>query len=783
MADALEIARQICDALEAAHGESIVHRDLKPANVVLRREPGSDRVTVKVLDFGLAKTADDDLATTGANQTTMAPLSTSGMLIGTPNYMSPEQAKGLAIDRRTDLFALGCVLYEMLTAKRPFEGDTVGDILAAVIQSPPDWSRLPAKTPPSIQRLLRRCLEKDRSRRLQSAVDARLEIDDAADERPHEAVARRVTQVGMLPLAAVALVAALAAGGAAWVLRPGGIARLPVARLTVALPEGDSLPLAIPPVAISPDGRKLAYTALRSERAQLFVRLIESLDATPIAGTEGASGPFFSPDGKWIGFFANGKLKKVLAAGGGLQTLCDAASGLGGSWGTDDTIYFVPFFTSGIWRVSAAGGPPREFSHLDRAQGEFSHRWPQVLADGKAVLFTIWTGPGWDEKHLALQDGDAAEPRIIVRGASTGRYVASGHLLYSRADEMLAVPFDVKARRISGSPVTLGDRVNEQIGEGAPYTVSDTGTLAYIPSEAGAYQRQLVWVDPGGRVERLPAPPGAYTDPVISPDGRSVAMSIQGPVQTLWIYDFSRATLTTLPATGSSQAPVWTLDGRRVFYRGTRTGHRNLFWRSANGDGDEERLSTGEGLQTPSSISRDGTTVIFTDTASDGGRHMWMLNVAGDRIPRAIAKTPFSELAPELSPDGRWLVYVSTESGRSEIYVRSFPSPGGRLTISTDGGSEPRWSRNGRELFYRSGDRMLAVTMTPGPTLVAGQARLLFSGRYQVSDTGVTGYDVAADGRFLMIESKGAQGTASQINIVLNWFDELNAHVPTTRGR
>jgi len=780
LADALDIARQICDALEAAHAEGIVHRDLKPANIMLRTARDSERVAVKVLDFGLAKTIDADRAAAGDEAATLPLLSRSGMIVGTPDYMSPEQAKGLPADRRTDLFALGCVLYEMVTGRRAFAGDSVAEVLAAIIQTPPDWSLLPPETPPAIRRLLRRCLEKDRGRRLQSAGDARLEIDEVLEGRADEAglVGGGGERTGPRRLAAVGVIAALAAGGGAWLLKPG-VAPIPppIARLVVTLPPGDTLGLTVPSVAISPDGRRLAYAAVRSEQFQLFVRLFDSIDVTALAGTEGASAPFFSPDGQWIGFFAQGKLKKVLAAGGGLQTLCDAAADLGGTWAPDGSIYFAPLSTSGIWTVPATGGTPREFSKVDREHGEFSHRWPQVLPDGHTVLFTIWTGPGWDEKHLALQNGEGGERRILLRGASTGRYVSSGHLLYAKADELVTVPFDRAGLRVTGAPVTLVEHADDLIGEGTPYAVSDTGTLVYIKSDAGVYRRQLVWVGTNGQMERLPAPPGAYTDPEIAPDGRSVALSIQGAMQSLWIYDFTRATLTTLPASGSSQAPVWTPDGHRLIYRGTRTGHRNLFWRAANGDGEEERLSTGEGLQTPGSMSPDGVTLVFTDTPPGAGRDVWMVRLDGDRTPRAVLQTPFNESAPHLSPDGKWLAYSSTESGRSEIYVRPFPDAGGRLTISTDGGSEPRWSRDGRELFYRNGERMLAVTMTAGSMPAAGPARLLFTGRYQVSDAGVAGYDVAPDGRFLMIEPKTSPQSATQISVVLNWFDEVRARI------
>jgi serine/threonine-protein kinase len=618
--------------------------------------------------------------------------------------------------------------------------------------------------------------------------DARSEIDEAraglsASGRATPSVAAVSTRWPLIMTATALLSAALGAI-AVWMLMSTPPADVQVTRLAVSLPAGDVLGNpALPSIALSPDGRTIAYAASRGGRApQLFVRNLDTSEATLLSGTDGARLPFFSPDGRWIGFFSQAKLKKVLAAGGGLQTLADAASGLGGSWSGDDTIYFAPFNTSGIWTVSANGGTPRQYTRIDRSRSEVSHRWPQILADGKTLLFTVWTGPGWDEKHLELQVGDSGQHRQLVAGASTGRYIPSGHLLYSKADNLIIAPFDLANLTVTGTPVTLLERARDGIGEGAQYAVSDTGTLAYVQAQSGVFERRMVWVGRDGAVTTIPAQPDAYTDPAISPDGRSAALSVQGTTQKIWIYDLVRATLTTLTSPASLQSPIWTPDGRRVVYRATRDGYRNLFWRLADGSGEEERLTTSDRLQTPSSISRDGQLLFYTEVAPDSGLDIWVLNLgAQPRVPQAVMKTPFAETAPSISPDGHWLAYSSDESGRSEIYVNAFPGPGGRTVISTQGGQEAHWSNDGRELFYRAGDKMMAVSVAPGSSLSVSSPRLLFEGRYQASDTGRAGYGVSSDGRrFLMIEPTVPEQPATEFNIVLGWFTDVKSRAGGT---
>jgi eukaryotic-like serine/threonine-protein kinase len=468
------------------------------------------------------------------------------------------------------------------------------------------------------------------------------------------------------------------------------------------------------------------------------------------------------------------------------QILCDAPNGLGANWGTDDTIYFVPFNTTGVWRVAASGGAPQEVTKLDRSKNEVSHRWPQVLPGGKAVVFTVWVGPGWDERSLQLQVLDTGERRVLAQGASSGRYVTSGHLVYNRdgAQKLMAMPFDVESLRVTGGPaVGLNEQVWEGGAEGAQFAVSTAGTLAYVPSYPARYERRLVWVDRSGKVEALAAPLRPYYDPRISPDGRQVAVSSEEGTERVWTFDFARSTLTALTtADSSSQAPMWTPDGARIVYRGTRKGFRNLFWKAADGSGEEQSLTTSENMKTPVSISPDGKSLAFTEVDRATGNDIWLLSLDGDHEARAILKTGSSEGSPEFSRDGKWLAYNSNETGRPEIYVQPFPGPGGKSTISTDGGVEPVWSRDGRELFYRNGDKLMAVAISTTPVFSAGVPRLLFEGRYEPTGTGTGGYDVSVDGRrFLMIQPTEPEQPATQVSVVINWFEELRRLVPVAR--
>ena len=505
-----------------------------------------------------------------------------------------------------------------------------------------------------------------------------------AEDKRSDAAAIESRRPRAIPLSLAALAAAVVGvvvGVAVWMLKPAPSATTPaVVRLAVTLHAGEQVPAGYP-MALSSDGRQLAYIASN----RMYLRSMNSLASKALAGTEGAQAPFFSPDGQWIGFIAQNKLKKVSVSGGVPQTLSDAQSqGQGGSWGPDETIYYAAGPASPIWKIPAAGGSPEQVTTLDRSKGEVSHRWPQLLPGGKALLFTTWTGPGWDERHLHLHVLGTGERRALLQGASTGRYVASGQLVYSRAGALLTTPFDLARLAVAAVPPTPVELQVREESQGAEFAVSDNGMLAYISGNPQGYVSRLVIVDRKGTIEPLAAPPQPYNDPMISPDGQRAVVTVRAGTLGLWIYDFSRATLTALTTNGSAQDPVWTPDGKRIVFRQTLSGYRNLYWKPADGSGDEERLTTSENLQTAASFAPDGKWLAFWETDPATGTDIWLLPLSGDRKPQVFLKTRFAEYNPQFFT-GRPVAGVRLQRIRSQRNLRAPLSGFWRQMATLDG--------------------------------------------------------------------------------------------------
>ena len=781
--EAVPIAKQICDALEYAHERGIVHRDLKPANVKVTNDDA-----VKVLDFGLAKALEGDAASTDSSTSpTISRMVTSaGVLLGTAAYMSPEQAKAKPVDRRADVWAFGCVLYEMLTGKMAFRGESVTDILAAVLKEEPDWSQLPVATPMRVRVLLQRCLQKDPKHRLRDIGDARISLEEvlsgASESVPSLPVAG-LTLRRLLPWAAAIFVAGVVfAGVTVWILKPSP--SRPVTRAVISLAPGQRLAgLGRSALALSQDGSHLAYVATTIQPGgtqQIYLRAMDGLECKPLPGTEGAVDPFFSPDGKWLGFYADGKLKKVPVGGGAALTLAEASTSAGASWGSQGMIAFTPTAVSVVQQVSEAGGAPQPRTTLGK--GDSRQRWPDFLPDGKALLFAASaTGSNWRNARVVVQSAGTGEWRDLVEGGTSPRYASSGHLIYAQGGNLMAVPFDARRLEVTGAAVPVMEGVlQSEVSGAAEYSLSATGSLVYVSGSIHAARHTLVWVSRTGVEQSLAAAPHSYVAPRLSPDGRQVAVAIQEQDTQVWLYDLSRGTLTRFTFGGEvNSSPAWTPDGKRIAFTSTTEGQLNLFWQLADGSGGLEKLNTSVNTQVPISWSPDGKLLAFLEVNPTTGYDIGVLQLA-DRKAQPFLRTPFSEAVPRFSPDGRWLAYISDESGRYEIYVQPYPGPGGKRLISTEGGTEPVWNPNGRELFYRSGDKMMAVDVTTQPSFAVGKPHMLFAGPYEPAPLTNPDYDVSPDGqRFLMLKpADQAEASPTQINVVLNWFEELKRLVP-----
>jgi eukaryotic-like serine/threonine-protein kinase len=778
---AIEIALQVARGLSAAHDRGIIHRDLKPENLFICRDG-----RVKILDFGLARlqpTAQS--ASAMANEQTLTRRHTEpGVVLGTAGYMSPEQVRGHPADARSDLFALGAILYEMLSGRRAFPGATAADVMTAVLtHEPPELSTVLPQLSPALERLLRHCLEKQPEERARSAHDLAFELESLGGaSTPSGTAAARTGQRRLARWLWVApvLAAVLALG---WALGHGA-GRKPTTSFHLAIALPPEAPLTVLSnevrIAISPDGARLVY---QTESSGLFVRPLDGFEAKPLAGAEHGADPFFSPDGAWVGFFADGKLKKAPLAGGPSIDLCDAPNGRGGSWGSHGTIVFAPGIRSGLARVDAGGGVPRPVTTLDQKKGENSHRWPQLLPGDDAVLFEVGFAGGLpDHAQIAVQSLRSGTRRVLVEGSSYARYLPSGHLVFSRGNSLAAAPMDLVRLELTGSPVSVLDDLEVlPLTGAAELAASATGTLVYQPMPA--LSRSVVSTNRAGALQTLPLPPRGYLPGTLSPNGDRLALAImEGSKIDLWVYDLGRGSLQRLTSDGElltsplSSCLAWTPNGDRIAFSAFEKGKPEaIFWQLADGSAPAEQLTTGTAV--PLSFSPDGTSLLFlVFNGTTDFEELWLLPLAGDRKPRRLLQARLLTGAV-FSPDGRWIAYDSIDSSGREVYVQPYPGLAEKWQVSTEGGGvDPSWTQNGRELVYSRPDgKMMAVEITTQPTFRAGKPRVLFETMKESAGL----VDVTPDGqRFFFVKKGDAESVPAHLNVVLGWFDELARRVP-----